>query len=767
MIVAEKLPAFRTDLEIVPYQSEGKGIRYLIRIPETEEGFEFGEEEYYLSRQFDGATSLAAIAGAFQDHFRLPLPLRQLEAFVLNLANMGLLVDDGTFPKNPPPADTDTRSWPLCNPDPFLRHLARKMACCFSDAFVAVPVVLSMIALGVAVRYGGDFFYGLNSTFRHERFIYFVTVPSLGFFLVYPLGEIAKGMACRHYGGQVPRFSLGFLYRCIPRFSSHIWDALWFLTKRQRIIVFAAGPISQLLLLDMALIGWKNSTPYSGVSFCWSFLVLAAALYLLLNLNPFIQRDGYFMLVNWLEIRDLRDRAEAWARAWFRGRPMPEPLDAGELKLFLWYGGFSILFSILFTWLVLGIAGQLLTATFQGVGALLFLCIVYVRFEDFFRKQWLRIPFVRGMIMNQEGFIKYRIVKRVVPVILLIVIGLLPYPFEAGGDFRILPAAQLGIRSEVAATINEVLVAENEMVKKGQPVAILDDRVPKKQIEAINASIDEVEAMLALRRKGGKPEEIAKARQEIDTAAKALEYSEQEATRFKKMFDRQAVPETEYQNALMRRDLDRERLELAKNNLAIVKSGAQNEEVEALEAKIHRLTIERNHAEEALRASTLFSPIDGRIITPYLSQKVGQRLETGELFAVVEDTSTYIAEIEIPEEHIEEVRIGAEVKLRTWSHPQTTIRARTTAIAPVAYDKTWRRLVRTLSERESYIGQKEVLRDKGKVVRVLSEFPDASGIVRSDMTGYAKIACETKPVAVAFTSWLMRFIFVEIWSWIP
>jgi hypothetical protein len=35
------------------------------------------------------------------------------------------------------------------------------------------------------------------------------------------------------------------------------------------------------------------------------------------------------------------------------------------------------------------------------------------------------------------------------------------------------------------------------------------------------------------------------------------------------------------------------------------------------------------------------------------------------------------------------------------------------------------------------------------------------------MTGYAKIESKERPVVVAFTRWLMRFLFVEVWSWIP
>lgn len=765
--MSESLPELRKDLKIVPYQSEGKGIRYLIKIPETEDSFEFGETEYFLCKQLDGRTGLSHILAAFQDNFKIPLQQKQLDAFVRNLARTGLTVDDETMVSRHSSSEMDIKIWSLFNPDPIFRRLAKSLAWCFSDYFLAIPVLLTLIALAIAIKHGSVFFYGLNSTFRYEHLVSFLSIPCLGFFLVYPLGEVAKGLACRHYGGQVPEFTVGFLFRCIPRFSSNIWDSLWFLTKDQRIIVFATGPICQLMLLDVALIGWKNSMPFSGISLFWSFLVLSSTLYLLLNLNPFIQRDGYFMLANWLEIRDLRDRAEDLAKAWFLRKPMPEPLDVRELKIFFWYGGFSILFTFLFTWFVLGCTGQMLTSSFQGVGALLFLFFMYLRFEVFFKRQLSRIPFIRGGVMNQEGSIKYRIVKNLGILVILGVICVLPYPYEAGGDFRIVPARQLGVRTEVAATIKDVLVKENEMVKKGQPLAILDDRIPKKQIEQIQASIDEAEAVLALRRKGGKPEEIAKAQQEVETAAKALEYSAQEATRYKKMFEQKAIPETEYQNAAMRHDLDKERLELTKKNLAIIKSGAQDEEVEAMEAKIRLLMVERNQAEYALLATTLYSPIDGRIINPYLSQKVGQRLEIGELFAVVEDTSTYIAEVEIPEEDIDEVRIGALVKLRTWAYPNTTIQGKTTSIAPVAYDKSWRRVVRTLSERESYIGQKELLRDEGKVVRVLSEFSNDSGLILSDMTGYAKIECETKPVIVAFTGWLRRFVFVEIWSWLP
>ena len=298
-------------------------------------------------------------------------------------------------------------------------------------------------------------------------------------------------------------------------------------------------------------------------------------------------------------------------------------------------------------------------------------------------------------------------------------------------------------------------------------MAILDDRVPKKRVESLKAVLEEQQAVLSLRRKGMRPEEIAMAEQGIQSAAKSLEYSKQEAKRFKNMFERKAVPETEYQYALRLRDLDNERLEIAKRNLELVKSGPRDEEIKAIEAEIRRLDVELAHAMDDLEYTTLLSPMDGVIITPYLAQKIGHRLEVGEFFAVVEDPGSYVVEVEVPEKDITEVTIGAKVKIRTWAEPQTVILGHTRSIAPIAYEKSLHRSERGLSERESRFAKKELIRDKGKVVRVMVEFDDQTLVKTSDMTGYAKIDAEDRPVWLSFSRWLFRLVYVEIWSWIP
>src|SRR5687767_4448439 len=54
----------------------------------------------------------------------------------------------------------------------------------------------------------------------------------------------------------------------------------------------------------------------------WTFK-LAFAWYLnaLFNLNPFLALDGYYLLMDWLEVPNLRARGLAWVGARLRRRP--------------------------------------------------------------------------------------------------------------------------------------------------------------------------------------------------------------------------------------------------------------------------------------------------------------------------------------------------------------------------------------------------------------------------------------------------------------
>ncbi len=61
----------------------------------------------------------------------------------------------------------------------------------------------------------------------------------------------------------------------------------------------------------------------------WCFkLSFAWYINALFNLNPFLALDGYYLLMDWLEVPNLRARGLAWVAARIRRRPPPWS-DAG------------------------------------------------------------------------------------------------------------------------------------------------------------------------------------------------------------------------------------------------------------------------------------------------------------------------------------------------------------------------------------------------------------------------------------------------------
>jgi putative peptide zinc metalloprotease protein len=128
--------------------------------------------------------------------------------------------------------------------------------------------------------------------------------------------EFGHALAAKHAGRRVP--AAGFLvYFGIPSIFVDTTD-VWMAGRKARIVTTATGPATGLVLAGLSqLVGlfYPDLAP-------WTFK-LAFAWYLnaLFNLNPFMALDGYYLLMDWLEVPNLRARGLAWVMARLRRRP--------------------------------------------------------------------------------------------------------------------------------------------------------------------------------------------------------------------------------------------------------------------------------------------------------------------------------------------------------------------------------------------------------------------------------------------------------------
>ncbi|MEW6685681.1 MAG: cyclic nucleotide-binding domain-containing protein [Candidatus Edwardsbacteria bacterium] len=123
--------------------------------------------------------------------------------------------------------------------------------------------------------------------------------------------EAAHAFSCKSYGRSVNR--AGFMiYRGMPAFFVDTMD-IWMEPKKARMVVSWAGPYSQAILAGLAslVVFFYSNFLLTPFLFKFSFLCYLSIFF---NLNPLLELDGYFLLMDYLEIPLLRKKSLNFVR---------------------------------------------------------------------------------------------------------------------------------------------------------------------------------------------------------------------------------------------------------------------------------------------------------------------------------------------------------------------------------------------------------------------------------------------------------------------
>ena len=217
----------------------------------------------------------------------------------------------------------------------------------FTPAALGVLGVVAVLGLAafaylVVGRYGTPFVVAQKIGFGGLVFL-------IGRFVGVAFHELAHGLTAASFGRRVSRAGLKLVF-VFPFAFVDVSDS-WFEPRRRRMAISAAGPASDFAV--GGVFGIISAALGAGtVRDVFFQLALAAYVGAFFNLNPFLDRDGYQILVDKLGEPGLRNRArERVARA-LAGKPS----EPGEPRIVRFYGiavlvwslvavGFAILMS--------------------------------------------------------------------------------------------------------------------------------------------------------------------------------------------------------------------------------------------------------------------------------------------------------------------------------------------------------------------------------------------------------------------------------------
>jgi len=196
----------------------------------------------------------------------------------------------------------------------------------------------------------------------------------------------------------------------------------------------------------------------------------------------------------------------------------------------------------------------------------------------------------------------------------LLICLFLPYPYEPGGAFVILPTEQQQVASDIGGIVTEVLVEGGEQVKAGQVLARLATGDLAAQVKIAEARIAEEQAIVAELKARPRAEEVDVARRSLDMARTQTQFSLTNHQRHITLLAKGGVSAQQADQARRQYEVDLMAVKVAEANLALVSSGATPDSIAAAEAQVQRWQSERNLYQAKIERSQLRAPMDGKLI---------------------------------------------------------------------------------------------------------------------------------------------------------
>ncbi len=576
--------------------------------------------------------------------------------------------------------------------------------------------------------------------------------------------RLTFGVTVRALGGEVHSFGIMLRLLLVPRFYMDK-SGVEKLDRDGQLWAFGAPIMARLWFFAGGMILWavyrQSGTWLPNIMLMISQIGL---LMFVLQSTPLLPGDGYRWFATYLGQPNLKRKAIVTLRAKLRGRPMPpsvRPEDIPGLILFAVATTLSLAAVVLLALIGASVA---LHKELQTPALVIFLvlCVLFVLWMRAVRKTAKRS---RPKRLNPEALKlvlaapanapdmqpkaqatvskRGRVVWALIGVVFLCV-AFLPYQYEATGTFQIMPTARSTATARTEGEVVKVLVREGDWVEADQVVAQLSSWDQQRDVDVTRAELEKAKARLAELEAGPKPEEVAVAERQVESAQSKVIFDKAEADRAAQLVKSGTISQKEWERANTTYETDLAELNVAKADLELVKSGSTESEIAAARAEVDRLSHQLAYFEDQLERTRMKAPAAGRVITPNVELSGGKWLETGDEFLQLDDTRVVQAQIDMPETDISLIRAGDRVRVKAWGYTDREIPGTVTEVSPAAET-----------------------RDYGQVVRVKASIPNTDAILRPGMSGYAKVEGLEMRVGEAYLRFLVRFFTVEVWSWIP
>ena len=322
--LAEKLRVrVRPDLVVRRQVYEGR-THYVVKDPVGLRYFRFKEEEYFLVESLDGKRRLEEVREDYEREFRpQKIEIEELARFASQLTQAGIASVDSSgqgqvlyerFRKFR--FKQRLAAWsnilyvklPVLDPDRLLTRMVPWLSWIYHTMTVCLTILFWLTALLWVASHYDEFQARLPEfySFFNWRNIVFMWIP-LG--VVKIIHEFGHGVTCKYFKGECHEMGVLFLVLS-PCLYCDVSDSWLLPNKWHRVWIGAAGIYVELTIASLCTFAWWNSEAGTLLnSICLSTMFVCSVNTVMFNANPLLRYDGYYMLMDMLEIPNLRQKA--------------------------------------------------------------------------------------------------------------------------------------------------------------------------------------------------------------------------------------------------------------------------------------------------------------------------------------------------------------------------------------------------------------------------------------------------------------------------
>jgi putative peptide zinc metalloprotease protein len=379
----ELRPKFRKDLVILEHVESDSNHVVILKDPVSEKFYRMSPYEYQFLKNFDGRITFDEVLKQFrssgyycsQEEGKLILAKAAQSGLLL-----GTMYGTAEFQRDLKKRAEEAKKAkrfsnlyfffvPILNPDRFLERTLWLYKMVANKWTGILSVVLGIGAMYLLISGMSRIEANYSFFFNLENMAYlWVTIA-----VTKLVHEFAHAYTAKRFGLHVPRMGIAILifFPCLYCDTTDAWQLA---DRKQRMAIAAAGILAEAMVAIVAIYIWQLTKEGLVNSLAFYLMAVSFISTILFNGNPLMKFDGYFLLIDYLEIPNLRSKSLGYLKYLFMNRVLgldrvtDQAIDKRQRYIFTIFGISSFLYLLS---LYAGIAVSVYCRFDQTLGILL------------------------------------------------------------------------------------------------------------------------------------------------------------------------------------------------------------------------------------------------------------------------------------------------------------------------------------------------------------------------------------------------------------